>query len=164
MGNDVATQWYHFAQDPHASPGHPFMRYVSMWVAFNSIYSFEAGRRSHDEWEAEGDWMQIKRFAKSATLQRAHATALGQPASPYARAVRRIRDISQNHSGKLAGILRRDPDSLESILRALYVIRCNLFHGRKRPGDLWEHDTVDAAFVVLEALVRPFVGYQQAAV
>lgn len=49
-------------------------------------------------------------------------------------------------------------EDFSGIVRGLYQIRCNLFHGGKRPGDVRDQKLVKTASLILEKWVGNFVG------
>jgi len=59
-----------------------------------------------------------------------------------------IEDMRRNHRGRK--VYLNDTENLEEIIKFIYQIRCNLFHGSKNPMDSRDATLVELSGVILE--------------
>lgn len=59
-----------------------------------------------------------------------------------------IEDMRSNHRGRK--VYLNDTENLEEIIKFIYQIRCNLFHGSKNPMDSKDANLVELSGMILE--------------
>jgi len=145
----IIKQWFALSQGQETSRGDIFFQFVALWIAFNAMY---ASQDSDDV----GDWDQIATFAGDGNLNDLHNMLLRNPV--YERAISRLREkgVFDTATGKRRKI--RNPKNLVEVMRCLYQVRCNLFHGGKMPENPRDERLVEASHTILTRLLAERLG------
>jgi hypothetical protein len=144
--DDLAKEWRRWAEQqvPEGEQG-IFMRFIALWVAFNAVY---VSRYDGDSVVTE--LTKIQQIASK--LSDFHRSHLARD-HDYSAAVH---DMSRRSVyNTMAGIEFRinNPRSIRSVLKHIYYVRNNLFHGRKVPSELHDRVLVSNGVVVLDQLL-----------
>jgi len=145
--DDLAREWQRWAEQhvPEDEQG-IFMRFIALWVAFNAIYV--------SRYDGESSVTELAKIQQLASkLSEFHRLHLGRD-HEYAAAVHAMSGRPVYNT--MAGIEFRinNPRSIRSVLKHLYYVRNNLFHGRKVPSELHDRAFVSNGAVVLDRLLR----------
>lgn len=148
----IAQRWYRKA----VSADDNYDRFVFLWFAFNALYNefFDSSER-----RAIGDLVYSNRYHISNAgindiLETPHASFFKQ---------RIIRDCRGNgrDTSESAAVLRSSDSSprkrLDCLLRIVYLVRCNLFHGNKMYGRDSDDEVVTNAAFVLTEIIEAFL-------
>jgi hypothetical protein len=157
----------------HNAEQHPrpsFMSFTYRWMAFNGWMSAVTLE--------DTDWRMINALATEPRLVAAHDQLVVK--SPYGglvdafaalwpvfnvRHVRRTLGygafVQHDRAALLAMAVRRQPEqwtqggkpSWDQLIRTIYQVRCNLFHGEKSPQVARDHALILAADAVLRAFI-----------
>lgn len=148
-----ATQaWLERAEQQHD----PFDRFIALWVAFNVLYG---SLYRETERQAIGDYLYSHRPPRRIIKQ-----ILDRPAVLFFhhRIIRDVRSLHDPHRGirdtfeaaiTLRAVANPPAARLVALVRILYQVRCNLFHGQKlydREAD--EEVVTNAAEALLHVL------------
>lgn len=143
--NELTEKWLALSVLGSFDRRDPFLRLITAWLAFNSLYS--------SVFEGEGgDRRQIRAFVEDASAAFAHARLL-EKSPPYLNAIavlqeQGVRDVRRDGRQEI-----EDPADLMQVLMCVYQVRCNLFHGGKHPQNPRDRALAQAAFVVTASLV-----------
>lgn len=122
-----------------------FMRFIALWVAFNAVY---VSRYDGDSVATELSKIQ-QMACKLTDFHRSHlARDHDYSAAVYAMSRRSVYNA-------MAGIEFRfnNPHSIRNVLKHIYYVRNNLFHGRKVPSEHHDRVLVSNGVVVLDQLL-----------
>lgn len=144
----LVSEWYTLATGAGSPPDNPHFRFLALWVAFNGLYSLKFPR-------AKTEVAQIRSFGSWGKAKEAHTAALSD--AGYRKAIDILRqdgvfNFVTHQTEHLA-----DEDDLVQVMRLVYRVRCNLFHGRKVPSNLRDRRLVSAAQVIVGALMSRIV-------
>lgn len=146
---DVVTEWFAVAEGSPPPAQSPFFRFIAAWIAFNAHY----GDRYPD---ARDDADAIERFAADLEARRIHDRLLRDDRT-YREAVDSLSEGVFDYGTRRTRRVDRER-SLESILRCLYAVRCNLFHGNKALVDLRDRRVVQYGLDIMTRILRPLVA------
>lgn len=148
-------EWVDLSEGIDVRTRDPFARFAMLWVAFNVYYAFRCGERTQRS--EHGDWQELSALADRPEAQRAHLLLLDKRDGLYLAAVGTLVDAERTTHNVLRSGLHRDRNDLRALLKAVYRIRCNLFHGLKSPSDLLDRRVVEAAAAVVSLLIAELV-------
>lgn len=147
---EITRRWYEIASHGAATAPDSFFRFIAIWIAFNALYASRHGG-------ARTDRDQVKSFAGSQQAKRRHEELLTLD-TQYQNAIQDIRYRgvfnSRNPQRRYQVPNNRN---LKDLLNCVYQIRCNLFHGGKRPDDVRDATLVEAGYTVVSKLVEAFL-------
>jgi hypothetical protein len=131
----------------------PFDRFICLWISFNAWGSHESGRetdRAMIEWAKNNDLLN-RAFNGLATEQNFNFTL---------EKLRRMCPIPRHRKWNGSDrVTIDDPRKWGEVLEVIYVIRCNLFHGRKSLQNIPDVQLVDLAYEILskvfESVITP---------
>ncbi|MGH2555193.1 MAG: hypothetical protein ACRDHO_05700 [Actinomycetota bacterium] len=114
--------------------------FVFLWICFNARMAFESGKfRDRDMLE----W--LKKARHGSELRRSYDQVMAPLESNFRNDLRTLAGqgaISDPRGGKHPDVIVSGPEDFPNIVEAVYRVRCNLFHGRKRPNDLRDRKLV----------------------
>ena len=154
---DVVTEWFAVAEGSPPPAQSPFFRFIAAWISFNAHYG-DRYPNARDDADA------IERFAADLEAQRIHDRLLRDDRT-YGEAVAFFADhgVFDHRMDRTRHVDRER--SLRSILRCLYAVRCNLFHGNKALVDLRDRRVVQHGLDIMTRILRPVVAvYSRTAV
>jgi hypothetical protein len=165
---DIIKQWFAIAKNGpetlRTQPWpDPFFQFVAVWVAFNALVT---ARYSVRTGTILGDRQLVNRFCRDPRARRVHA-GLRRHDTVYNDAIRLLSekpvlDMQQESVPEEARDDRYVPDSIDaqgslwSVLHYIYTVRCNLFHGGKRPDHPRDEALVTAGYEIVSRLITPF--------
>lgn len=150
----IARIWYNKAE----AAGDPYDRFVCLWFAFNALYNeFLQG----SERNAIGELIYSNRYNFSNTeikdiLKTPYAEFFKQ------RIIRDCRGSGRDTSESAAVSKSSDSSQkkkLNHLLRILYQVRCNLFHGNKLFGRDSDDQVVSNAAHALAGIMNAFLKF-----
>ena len=144
------TEWYGVATGARRLPDDAYFRFLALWVAFNGLYSLTFP-------EAKSEAAQIRSFGNWDKAKKAHAEALGTNNTLYRGAIDILGEKGVfNYLTKNVERIT-DIQDLQGVVRLVYRVRCNLFHGRKVPSNLRDHKLVEASHIIVSELMRRLI-------
>ncbi len=148
----IARTWYNKA----GCAEDPYDRFICLWFAFNALYNeFLQG----SERNAIGELVYSNRYTLSNTSIH---NILNSPCVEFFKQ-RIVRDCrgSGRDTSESAAVLRNSAfypkKKLYHLLRILYQVRCNLFHGNKMFGRDSDDQVVSNAAGALEYIVNAYL-------
>ena len=141
----VFLNWFDIANGKPISEHDPFYRFISLWIAFNSYFSFKFGVRL-------GDKRKVIQFAKEKDAIDLHKTLMIANYD-YRSNIAKLsqKGVKDLKNGKISKIT--DETNLEQVMLYVYTVRCNLFHGNKLTDDFRDRELVEASLGLLLELV-----------
>lgn len=141
--------WYRVAsgQEIHSRDlNDPFFRFMAAWVAFNALYNSKPWAFKKKDKE------QIELFSQQDENQGRHDTLMENDIE-YQQAVQRLKTCVTSYR------ISNERD-LKEVMKSVYRVRNNLFHGRKSPGNLEDIRLVEASYVIVSSLmlIEPFLN------
>jgi hypothetical protein len=148
--SDIILTWYKLASGGQVDQTDIFFRFVSIWIAFNGLYT---SRHSRDT----GDWDQVRSFAGDSDAIDRHRQLLTTD-KEYREAIDVLveRGVGNVSRGGVRRQIRR-VDNLTEVLSCVYQVRCNLFHGAKAPGNPRDESLVKASYIIVSKLIEPLL-------
>jgi len=140
----LVVDWFRRSQGETVSEFDIFDRFTSLWISFNAWETYESDKES-DRKKIEWAKMNTDLNSKFSELLsddptfRQDVTAL-QEMCP----IRRNRPYKNSNEVTIANI-----NNFNEVLEAIYVIRCNFFHGEKSPDDRRDRTLTELAFRIL---------------
>lgn len=153
---NIARTWYNKAEGSED----PYDRFICLWFAFNALYN---------EFFQESERDAIYRLVYSNRYRLSNKTMNNILNSPYVeffkqRIVRDCRRGSGRDTSESAAVLRSNSfypkDKLYRLLKILYQVRCNLFHGDKIFGKDSDDQVVSNAAGALEEIIKAYLFYK----
>lgn len=129
----------------------PFSRFVYLYFCFNAIIANLSGEEYDSQmisWACGNNNLLKRRFSQLHKLE-------GNNYFPQRlEALKNLTPIQSN--------LRNKPDrtitdihNFEEVIRAIYYVRCNLFHGCKSPNSVRDQKLVKVSADILQKLISP---------
>jgi hypothetical protein len=145
----IAQKWYTLACGGEIQQSDSFFRFIAIWIAFNALYASMYG-------DEEGDWNQVRSFAGDPDAVDRHRELLRED-SQYRKSVSVLKErgVYDLRNRRLRRI--HDKRNLTQIASCLYQVRNNLFHADKMPGNPRDEDLVEANYIVVSKLIRPYL-------
>jgi len=122
----------------------PFIKFFFFYVCFDAWITAESGQDIDTEkirWFLENDNCLKSKWPDIQTSDTKSWLAELKRLSP-------IKDMRLNHRGR--EVYLNDTGNLEEIVKFIYQIRCNLFHGSKNPMDNKDVNLVELSGMILE--------------
>lgn len=142
---DIMREWVMLGD----GEDNPYMRFMAYWVAFNMLYApYQRGRRDVSDREAI-----LQYFAENEACLSEY--------DPFSNG-----DADLFSSLKLFELynwperrINRERDDIEggdveALMKAVYKVRCNFFHGNKRLGNPTDREFVDCS----AKIIRGYLG------
>ena len=129
-------------------------RFVFLWFCFNAWLTYESNK---DTDAAMIRWLARQRAEVS---QLRAAFALSMQSRNFVSYVQRLADLSPvTSNGSTPREFRINSlEDFSNIIWCIYQVRCNLFHGTKRPEDSRDQELVRTCARILEAWVGCLVS------
>ena len=127
-------------------------RFISLWIAFNGWMKSEYGENKNDRYLIQSvignaeiksvfEELKIKSVSFQKSLQRLNCC--------------RIIDMRDEFN---KGRYKEYDGSFDSLMQAIYQIRCNLFHGRKNvDGNKKDFELIQLALRILKSLFQEYL-------
>jgi hypothetical protein len=149
--SEIILTWYSISQGKQADQSSIFFKFISLWIAFNAIYDL----RYDDEPNPAN---KIRRFANEKFILDRHLILLDSDRE-YRQAVINLADKGiidmQKPEDEPFKISRFG--HLWQVMRCIYAVRNNLFHGDKQPGEPRDTKVVESSYIVLSRLIEPWM-------
>lgn len=129
-----------------------FFRFIALWIAFNAYYISRYHR--YDDSDARvADRKYVRRFGQEHENVARHRQ-LVKSRDAYAAAVQVLaaRGVQDAVSGEITAV--HDSADLLQVIEAVYLVRCNIFHGGKLRGEPRDEKVTSAAFAILSGLLE----------
>lgn len=152
--SEIIMTWHDLSEGKHIDQENIFFKFIAIWIAFNGIYE---GR--YDD-KPDGP-KKIKGFTEESEMISRHRELL-ESEKKYHEAIDYIqaKGVVELRTGDLYEI--KDIRNLWHVMRCVYRIRNNLFHGWKAASNLKVESTnprdeklVDAAYTIVSQLLKP---------
>ncbi len=139
----IAREWFTASVGGLIGQGQ-FSSFITVWIAFNALYALLFGNQDSERKQvrAVGSWppaIDIHRSALALSDYQHSIAVLAQNG---------VYNFLSNRVERIA-----DTTDLCQVLSAVYLVRCNLFHGRKTVTNMRDHDLVEAARLITYRLV-----------
>jgi hypothetical protein len=123
-----------------------FFQFVAAWMAFNALY---ASRIQHKH----GDLEKVLEFSNVEKVSECHLRLITSN-SNYISAVGTL--MSKGIFDPVKREKRRISDTrkLNEVLRCIYQVRCNLFHGGKSPEDMRDRKIIESSLLIISELLQ----------
>lgn len=141
--SELAERWLDVALHGRFNGHDPFLRFIATWISFNALYAALSNETS--------EWRQIESFASESRVQHSHERLLTIEA--YREALEILKDRGVYSERHEVNREIHDLSDLTSVLRCVYQVRCNLFHGYKDTDDTRDRILCKAGFVVIANLL-----------
>lgn len=115
-----------------------WVRFVLYWIIFDAYLSAGSGTSGDSK---KLRWFFDNQNSLKNTLDGGWRTKL----VPSAKALKSLCPIKDMSPGSTKSINITDPENLEQVIRAIYQIRCNLFHGSKNTMSSRDSNLVEFA-------------------
>jgi len=145
--DDGAREWLKVFRKPECLPVE-FVRLIAAWEAFNRYYrnrysNIRVDCRAIAEFASTHSecWREAVN-TRSVERKVAHLVNLGS-----------VFDMWGACPGSRGPSTIEDPRDLQQVVRHIYRIRCNLFHGGKQPKRKQDREIADAAAAALVAMI-----------
>jgi hypothetical protein len=129
--------WFAVAEGRKPVESALFGPFVTLWIAFNALY---AGR-----FPLRPDREAVRSYARLPTTTTNHQRLLDDEA--YLNAVNVL--AAKGIGGRLRRFTIDNVADCNAVFECVYQVRCNLFHGEKRPESERDQRVVDAARVIV---------------
>ena len=161
----LISSWIAVAEGTPAPEADRFFRFAAAWIAFNAMYSDIT-----DVSLELCDSAMVDRFCRRQNVWQAHKR-LHRSVQPYAaataiiteKAVFDVRRVGLEEDDFVAARREDEAEYFDTVgssrdfrrmMRVIYRIRCNLFHGGKRLYNPRDVELIDASQEVVLGLVR----------
>lgn len=147
---DIIGPWAKLAKGESIDTDNPFIRFISIWIAFGGIYTALFDSTSENQ--------RIRKFSDRLDMKGRHNMLLGSE-EEYKDAVEAIAEKGILDINNLEGDPLRiyDKKELRQVLRCVYQVRCNLFHSGKDINDPRDIKLVSASFTIISKLIDPLL-------
>jgi hypothetical protein len=125
----------------------PFIRFVLLWLVFESWLSYLAGDKNPLDWFFEND-SNLKNWVTTELKKKEIKKSLSN-----LRAQSPIPDHKKNTEIELRNIT-----DIKELITFIYRVRCNLFHGHKKPDDPRDKQLVRSSEQFLSSLLKNAIG------
>jgi hypothetical protein len=148
--SEIIIPWYKLASGETVDQSNIFFRFIAAWIAFNGIYSTRYDDQPNDS-------RKIEKFSYEPEMFERHKTLLAND-KKYLQAVEYIAS-----KGVIDSKYPDDPykiekfENLGQVMRCIYQIRCNLFHGEKELENPRDKGLVEAAYTIVSMLIEPWL-------
>ena len=141
--NDFAAAWLGLAVTGALDTRDPFLRFMAAWMAFNAVYDDGTARGS--------EWKRIETFVIDKDLEQIHRSLLQHEGYAGAVNVLAATGVGDDRTGARRQI--QDQTNVLEVMRCVYQVRCNLFHGGKHPTDPRDRELSYASYVIVASLL-----------
>jgi hypothetical protein len=162
----LIKNWYDRSGLELESNYSPFDKFICLWISFNCFFVSEFYRDISKTKKDPTEKKYLDYFVKAQKYSDIYNKLLKNPMfKGKVSNLKQLLNTITHFKGRIAdmrpGHLKFDDakpldneDNFEQVIKVIYQIRCNLFHGNKSP----EHDgdvrLVDAAYEILHALLN----------
>ena len=149
--SEVVLPWYAISQGQSFDQSNVFFKFIAMFIAFNAIYDCR--------YESEYDpARKIQKFSDDNFMKERHKNLLNTD-TEYKNAVECLAEkgiINMQKSNDEPFKINR-LEYLNQVMRCIYQVRCNLFHGDKSPGEPRDVNVVRSSYIILSRLLTPWM-------
>lgn len=147
---NLVKTWYEkarFEQDP-------FSKFIFLWICFNAWLDYKSGEFLDSEMI---NWLIRQTFSTSDLISNYENA---KKTEPLMRSLKTLADMSPIYDsrGRRDPIRIKDEDDFENIVKGIYRIRCNLFHGGKEANDSRDRKLVEVSKRVLEKWIGNLIA------
>jgi hypothetical protein len=148
--SDIVLSWYGISQGKEVDQSNVFIRFIAVYIAFNAIYDCRYSKELDPA-------KRIRSFSDDKEMNDRHLELLKSNAE-YLDAVKYLAEkgVIDMQKKELYEINRIE--YLYQVMRCVYRVRNNLFHGNKDPGEPRNIDLVGSSYVILSHLIEPWVN------
>jgi hypothetical protein len=149
--SEIVLPWYAISQRKSIDQSDVFFKFIAVYIAFNAIYDCR--------YEYEHDpARKIEKFSEDEFIKMRHKNLLVADTEYYS-AVKRLAEkgIINMQKPKEEPFRIKRLEYLNQVMRCIYQVRCNLFHGDKSPGDPRDVNLVESSYIILSLLIKPWI-------
>ena len=140
----LIVSWFRRSQGESVSDFDVFDRFTSLWISFNAWLTYES-KKDNDRNRIEWAKVDLSLCSKYSELIKDDVAF-----KVDANALQTLCPISRNRSYKGSSEVRiSNVNNFGEVLEAIYVIRCNFFHGSKSPDDARDLALTELALRIL---------------
>lgn len=131
-----------------------FSKFIFLWICFNVVLDYQSKKNSDREMI---DWL-VGQTKDSSDLIAEFEQA--KKTEPFLKSLKALVAMAPIDDSKLVrpSVKIRDVDDRGNIIRALYRIRCNLFHGGKEANNARDQKLVTLAQRILEKWIGNLIN------
>jgi hypothetical protein len=147
----IVLPWYAISQGEAIEQSNFFFKFIAVYIAFNAIYDCR--------YENENDpARKIAKFSEDEFMKKRHINLLGAETEYYS-AVKCLAEkgIINMQKPKEEPFKIKRLEYLNQVMRCIYQVRCNLFHGDKSPGEPRDVNLVKSSYTILSLLITPWI-------
>lgn len=147
---EIIQKWFTISSGGEIDGNNSFFRFIALWVAFNALYTSKYGNERYD-------WEQIENYVGEPEVVDRHRRLMDTD-NNYRQAVewlkeRGVFDLASRRPWHVS-----NPYNLTTVAKAVYKVRCNLFHGGKMPGNSRDERLVSASYTIISKLIAPDIA------
>jgi len=110
----------------------PVFRFVCLWICFNAWLDCRSDENTDKEMIV---WL-IKKFHENKSCDLIHQYEMAKKTDPFVNSLKGLvlesqKEPIKSERGAWRSIRIHNEHDFENILKAIYKVRCNLFHGQK---------------------------------
>ena len=123
-----------------------FSKFIFLWICFNAWLNYRSNKFLDSEMIK---WI-IKQNSSTSDLILHYENA--KKTTPFKINLKNLSSMSPilDPRGKYPPVRIKDENDFENIIKGIYMIRCNLFHGRKEANNLRDKKLIDISRKILE--------------
>lgn len=143
----LIVNWFRRSQGESVNEFNSFDRFVSLWISFNAWGKYES------RIESDRDMIQWAKFDGDLTNRFAELFRKDSEFSKDVNALKSLCPIQRHRPYRgTREVNITNINNFSEVLEAIYVIRCNFFHGSKAIDDKRDQTLVELAFKILSKL------------
>lgn len=142
--------WYEKARQERD----PFSKFTFLWFCFNAWISFKSRREKDAEMI---DWLISERDSNSDIVREFNRARGSEVFTSYLNSLANLQPMNDSR-GIRGPIFIRDKTDFEGLVRGIYMVRCNLFHGGKEVDDIRDQKLVSISGKILEKWIGNLVS------
>ena len=125
-------------------------KFLCLWICFNAWLGYESKKSRDGEMIS---WL-IKQSPRSSNLMQAYEDASQtKPFQKLVKALANMSPIRDPRGSNRKSIVINDENDRDNIIRAIYKIRCSLFHGGKRVNNSRDEKLIKISTEILNKLI-----------
>lgn len=148
---NLIKEWYEYKTKLKSDP---FFKFLCLWICFNAWLDYCSKKNSDREMIK---WL-IAQTPENSDLiaEYEHAKKL-ESFLNFLKSLKGMSPINNSRDSR-PSVKIKNVDDRENIIRAIYKIRCNLFHGGKKSNDSRDQKLVICAGEILERWISNLIS------
>jgi len=147
---NLVKTWYEKAKWEQDS----FSKFVFLWICFNAWLGYKSDKFLDSEMIK---WL-LKQTSLVSDLVSSYENA--KKTEPFRENLKTLADMSPIYDsrGRRSPIKIKDENDFENVVKAIYRVRCNLFHGGKEANDSRDKKLVEVSKRILEKWIGNLIA------